>query len=218
MMDFAQARRNMVDCQLRTFDVNDRAVLAAMAELPRELFVPESRRDLAYLDVPVETGLANRLMLSPMVLARLIQALAIESGERVLDVAGGSGYASAVFGRLGADVTMLENEGTDFAGPQAALGGLGLSPRLVAGPLEKGAPDGAPYDAILVNGILGARPEGLLAQLAPEGGRLACLQDEGRTGRAVLYVRSGDAIGLRTLFDAAGPRLAAFQPEPDFVF
>ena len=222
MMDFVQARRNMVDCQLRTFDVSDRAVLAGMAELPRERFVPPGREDLAYLDASVETtasaGGETRKMLAPMVLARLVQALGISAGARALDVAGGAGFTTALLGRLGADVVMLESEGTDLSGVEARLKALGLAPRLVAGPLATGVPDEAPYDVILVNGIVGARPEALLAQLSPAGGRLACLQDEGRTGRAMLYVRSGDAIGLRMLFDAAGPRLAAFQPVPEFVF
>jgi protein-L-isoaspartate(D-aspartate) O-methyltransferase len=88
---------------------------------------------------------------------------------------------------------------------------------VAAGPLSKGYPQGAPYNAILVNGLVEIRPQGLLDQLG-EGGRLACIERRGRTGRAMLYVRSGDAFGGRSIFDAAAPPLAAFRAEPGFVF
>jgi len=112
MVDFAQARRTMVDGQLRTFDVNDMPLLDAMDTVPRELFVLPGRQDLAYIDqdILVSDGAERRYMLSPMILGRMIQALAIEAGERVLDVACGRGYASAVFHKLGAQVTALESD------------------------------------------------------------------------------------------------------------
>jgi protein-L-isoaspartate(D-aspartate) O-methyltransferase len=104
MIDFALARRTMVDSQLRTFDVNDLPLLTAMDTVPREFFVPAGREDLAYIDqdVPVSDGPNRRMMLSPMVLGRLIQALEVTDGMRVLDVACGLGYSSAVLAHLGA--------------------------------------------------------------------------------------------------------------------
>jgi protein-L-isoaspartate(D-aspartate) O-methyltransferase len=85
------------------------------------------------------------------------------------------------------------------------------------GPLERGSAEDGPFDAILVNGAVAERPEALLRQLG-EGGRLACLTGGERAGKAVLYMRTGDAFGLRTLFDAAAPELMAFRPAPSFVF
>jgi protein-L-isoaspartate(D-aspartate) O-methyltransferase len=223
MLDFAKARRMMVDSQLRTFDVNDLAVLAAFDEVPRERFVPAGREGLAYSDgdLPVTDGAGGaerRFMLAPMVLARMIQALELTPGERVLDVAGGLGYSAAVLARLGCTVFALESDESLAAAMRRRLAAAGIEGVAVAvGPLERGYSDAAPFDAILVNGAVELRPEALLRQLA-DGGRLACVEGRGRAAPAVLYVRAGDAFGARPLFDAAAPALAAFRAEPGFVF
>ena len=217
MTSFAAARRNMVDNQLRTFDVSDRAVLAAMAEVPRERFVPDADKALAYLDRNLVLGADGadvRVLLAPMTFARLIQALDIQDGERVLDVGGGYGYGTAVLTAMGANVTLLESRADLVEGAKARLG---ADASIVSGPLEAGDKDHAPFDKILVNGTLQLRPDALLAQLA-EGGLLACLLDENGTGRAVLFVKSSAGIGQRTLLDATAPALAAFRPEPAFTF
>ena len=220
MVDFAQARRMMVDSQLRTFDVNDIPLLDAMDDIPRERFVPPGRESIAYIDqdVLVSDGPERRCMLSPMVLARMIQALGVEPGMRALDVAPGLGYSSAILARLGADVTALEANETLAASARerlAAVGAQGV--RVVAGPLDQGCPDHAPYDAILVNGAVGTRPDALLQQLA-EGGRLICVEGRGRSAKVTLHIRSGQAFGARSVFDAAAPILPEFEPEPAFVF
>jgi protein-L-isoaspartate(D-aspartate) O-methyltransferase len=211
----------MVDCQLRTFDVSDPALLAAMDEVPRERFVPDARASLAYIDqnIPVaEVDGERRLMLAPMVLARMIQGLALKPGERALDVACGLGYSSAVLARLGVHVTALEWPEPIAAEARSRLAAVAGEPiEVVAGPLEAGHAAGAPYDAILVNGAVDTGPQRLLEQLR-DGGRLACVEGAGRAGRAMLYVRSGAAFGCRTLFDAAAPVLSAFRAEPGFVF
>jgi protein-L-isoaspartate(D-aspartate) O-methyltransferase len=223
MLDFAKARRMMVDSQLRTFDVNDLAVLAAFDEVPRERFVPPGRESLAYMDqdLPVAEGVngaERRFMLSPMVLARMIQALELKPGDKVLDVAPGLGYSSAVLARLGCSVIALEADEDLAAQLRRRLAAAGVEGTIVgSGPLEHGYPDAAPYDAILVNGAVETRPDALLRQLADRG-QLVCLEGRGRSARATLTVRSGDAYGSRPLFDAAAPPLAAFRAEPGFVF
>jgi protein-L-isoaspartate(D-aspartate) O-methyltransferase len=220
MVDFAQARRMMVDSQLRTFDVNDLSLLDAMDAVPRERFVAAGRENLAYIDqdILVGSGKERRFMLSPMVQARLIQALALEPGRKVLDVACGLGYSSAVMAELGAAVIGLESDEA-LAGEArkrlASVGASGIS--VVAGPLDKGLSAEAPFDAILINGAIERRPDALLGQLA-DGGRLVCIMGRGRSAKATLFVRTGDAFGSRNLFDAAAPSLTAFQNDPGFVF
>ena len=220
MLDFARARRNMVDNQLRTFDITDRALLAAMAEVPRERFSPVDRGELAYLDqnLPLTTGAAEpRWMLQPMVDARMIQGLDIEAGDKALDVGAGYGYASAIMAALGADVVALESDEGLAGAARERLAGEGRVVEIRSGPLDKGAPDQAPFDVILVNGALECRPDALLAQLK-DGGRLACLERDGAAGHAVLYVRAGEGFGNRRLFEASAPILSAFAAPAAFRF
>jgi protein-L-isoaspartate(D-aspartate) O-methyltransferase len=220
MIDFTQARRTMVDSQLRTFDVNDIPLLDAIDAVPRELFVLPGREQLAYSDqeLPVSEGAHRRFMVTPMVLARMIQALEIDAGDRVLDVACGRGYSSAILSELGAYVTALEADAELAEAARAALSRSDAKGVTVEnGDLTEGFADAAPYEAILVNGALEVRPEALLRQLK-NGGRLVCVLGQGRAGRATLFVRSGDAWGERNLFDAAAPVLDAFRSKPGFVF
>ncbi|EIM24734.1 protein-L-isoaspartate O-methyltransferase family protein [Microvirga lotononidis] len=220
MVDFTQARRMMVDGQLRTFDVNDMSLLDAMDSVPRELFVLPGRESLAYIDqdILVSDGGESRYMLSPMILGRMIQALAIDAGDKVLDVAGGRGYSAAVLRELGAQVTALETDEDLAAAARQCLKASGAGDvAVVTGPLDQGHAAAGPYDAILVNGAVEVRPEGLLRQLA-EGGRLVCVKGRGRAARATVYVRSGDAIGERSLFEAAAPLLGSFVQTPGFTF
>jgi protein-L-isoaspartate(D-aspartate) O-methyltransferase len=217
MLDYAQARRLMVDCQLRTFDVTDIALLDAFDAVPRERFMPAGREAFAYIDQPQAVGTEEgetRFMPAPMVLARLIQALALKPGHRVLEVGTGLGYGAALLRRLGVEVVALESL-TGLAA--AARERLGDGVTVEVGPLEKGAAGHAPYDAILINGQVEQRPQGLLEQLA-DGGRLACVQGQGRPAKATLWVRSGDAFGSRPLFDATLPPLRAFAVEAGFAF
>jgi protein-L-isoaspartate(D-aspartate) O-methyltransferase len=217
MLDYAQARRLMVDCQLRTFDVNDNAVLDAFDTVPRERFVPPGREAFAYIDQTLRLGGAGaeaRCLPAPMTLARMIQALALKPGDRALDVAGGYGYAAAVMAQLGAVVTVLEPVAELAAGARERLAG---EAEVIEGALEAGAPAGAPYDAILVNGRVEIRPQSLLDQLK-DGGRLVCVFGPERAAKATVFVRAGDAFGSRPIFDAALPALAAFAEAAGFAF
>ena len=220
MVDFAQARRMMVDGQLRTFDVNDVPLLDAMGTIPRERFVLPGRESLAYIDqdLLVSEEPERRYMLAPMVLGRMIQALEVEPGMRVLDVAPGLGYSSAVLARLGASVTALESSEILAAAARERLAAAGVEGvTVVSGPIDQGYAASAPYDAVLINGAVEVKPEALLQQLA-ESGCLVCIQGRGRSAKATLYVRAAQAFGLRNIFDAAAPALAEFRAEPGFVF
>jgi protein-L-isoaspartate(D-aspartate) O-methyltransferase len=221
MLDYAQARRLMVDCQLRTFDVNDNTVLDAFDAVPREDFVPRGREPFAYIDQCVRLGGAGgdaRVLPAPMVLARMIQALKLRPGSAALDVGTGYGYAAAVMARLGAAVTALESVPELAAAARERLAGQGgAKAEVVEGPLAEGAPARAPYDAILVNGRVEVRPQALLEQLKDDG-RLVCVLGPDRGAKATVFVRAGDAFGARPLFDAAMPGLAAFAAPAEFVF
>jgi protein-L-isoaspartate(D-aspartate) O-methyltransferase len=217
MIDYAQARRMMVDCQLRTFDVNDNAVLDAFDTVPRETFVPQGREPFAYIDQTLHLAGANgevRCLPAPMVLARMIQALKIRPGAKALDIGTGTGYAVAVMAHLGAQVTALESV-PDLA--EKARAKLGSSIQVIEGPLQAGAPKQGPFDVILINGRVEVRPQALLEQLKDDG-RLACVFGPHRNAKATLFVRAGDAFGSRPLFDASLPLLDAFAAEVGFAF
>jgi len=219
MLDYAQARRLMVDCQLRTFDVNSIAVLDAFEDVARERFVPPGREDFAYIDQTLSLdggGGDRRAMPAPMLLARMIQALDLHAGDKVLDVGTGYGYATAILRQLGAEVVATESSAVLAAGARERLAGLS-NIAVVEAPLEAGAPAQAPYDGILVNGRVEMRPQTLLEQLK-EGGRLVCILGPARAAKATLFVRTGDAFGARPLFDATLPALGAFATESGFAF
>ena len=218
MADFKALRQTMVDTQLRTNKVTDANVLAAMGEIPREMFVLEDRASLAYIDEDIHIG-KSRCMAEPMILARMIQAAEIGPEDVVLDVACGSGYSSAILGRIARAVVAVESD-TELAGAASArLTKLGMDNVVVEiGPINAGWSDQAPYDVIMVNGSCGEMSEAILSQLA-EGGRLcAILRGPGGTGMAKLFVKSGGVVSNRGLFDANVPILPEFDLEEGFSF
>jgi protein-L-isoaspartate(D-aspartate) O-methyltransferase len=221
MENFAAQRTKMVDSQLRTESVTDHRLLAAMGEIPRELFVPADQRPLAYIDrdIPLkEAGPGGRAMMEPAPLARLIQALDVGEDERALVIGAGTGYSAAILGRLAGAVVALESDPALAAQATRTLAEIGArNVTIVVGPLESGHPAGAPYDVILLDGAIETLPVGLLDQLA-DGGRLAAVVGYGRAATATLYTRSGDDIGDRPIFDADVPPLPGFRNPEAFVF
>ncbi len=219
--DFARARRFMVDGQLRPNRVTDPLLLAAMGSLPRHLFVPAALAPRAHADqdLPLPGG---RVMMQPMMLARLIQLLSLRDGDRLLLVGAGGGYSSAVAAALGARIVAVESDPGLLATARRLLPSL-LPPgavTLVEGPLPEGHPPGAPYDAILIEGEIPAVPPALAAQLA-EGGRLVTVLAggaRGRGARAVIGRKAGESFSLADAFDCTTAPLAAFQPPQGFVF
>lgn len=217
MNKFSAVRQSMVAGQILPNRVTDARVVAAMAEVPRELFVPEGLRGVAYVDEDIEIA-PGRYLMEPRVFARLIQGAAIAAGDMVLDVGCGRGYASAVLARLAATVVALENDEGLAAMAGETLAQLEIDNAVVVtGELAAGYPEQGPYDAIFVSGAVDEVPEALTAQLA-EGGRLVAVIGRGGAGRATLIARHEELLARRSLFDAALPPLPGFAIEPGFVF
>lgn len=222
-MDFATARRKMVDNQVRPNGVTDLRLIAALLEVPREHFVPPGKADLAYMDadLPVATigiGGACRALLKPMVLARMIQALDLVETDRVLDLACGTGYATAVMARLADTVVGVEETPALAAEAERLLKQAGVSNATVASaPLTEGFAGMAPYDAILIGGAVEVVPPAVLGQLR-EGGRLVAIVGAGAMGKATLFRRTPHETSGIEVFDATAPALAGFRTPPAFVF
>jgi protein-L-isoaspartate(D-aspartate) O-methyltransferase len=210
MQDFSLARRAMVDSQLRPEAVTDRGVLAAMASVERENFVPESARALAYFDRPLRLS-DSRAMMPPAALGRLLSELAPRAGERALIIGSGTGYAAALLKAIGLEVVALESD-EEFARTARAAG-----VETVTGDLAAGWAKEAPYDLVLFDGAVEEVPDSILKQLAP-GGRLAgAIVDRGVT-RLVVGRVAGGSLGLRSLADADVVILPGFSRPRAFTF
>jgi protein-L-isoaspartate(D-aspartate) O-methyltransferase len=210
-------RLQMVNGQLRTGGIVDKAVLAAFFETPRQRFVAPGYESLAYLDRELPArGAAVRKLLAPLTLARMLQAAMVVPGDRALDVAGGSGYGAAILSAMGAKVVMLES---DLGAAAAARAELKGRPNVVVveGPLDRGAEDRGPFDFIVVEGAFGVSPDSLMALLA-DPGRLVGIDSTSALSQAVIYEKIGGGLSRRALFEAGAPLLDGFQPGVSFVF
>lgn len=187
--DFRAARLNMVESQVRTADVTDLTITDAMRQVPRESLVPAAKASLAYGDFEVEYA-PGMFLARPRYVGKLLQALQPRALENALCIA--APYAAAVLEAMGLQVTRAEGE--DFAK----------------------APRGQ-FDVILTEGAVSEIPEGWLKALA-DGGRLGVVVRSGPLGKARLYLREGDKIGSREVFDATPPFLPGFEPKAQFAF
>jgi protein-L-isoaspartate(D-aspartate) O-methyltransferase len=221
MSDFSIARQKMVDGQVRPSDVTDLRILDAMLAVPRELFVPENRRALAYLDLDLdvsEAGTPKRFLIKPAVLARMLQAAEIRDGDNVLVVGCATGYAAAVVAKLAGRVTATESDrslATSAAQILAAIGCGNATARNAAA--ADGEPANAPYDVIVMDGATEIVPERLYQQLH-DGGRLVGVFAMSRPQRAMIVTHSHADFGNRALFDATVPVLPGLERLPAFVF
>ena len=187
--DFAAARTNMVDSQVRPLDVPDISIQDAMRAIRREDFAPPTKRALAYADAELEYA-PGRWLLRPRDVAKLLYALTPRAGETALTIS--APYAGAVLGRIGLDVTSC-----DAAGPL---------------PAREGG-----WRVIICEGAVSKAPQTWLDALAP-GGRLGVVERDGVLGRAMVYLHGPAGVGARPVFDSTPPVLAGFERQTSFVF
>jgi protein-L-isoaspartate(D-aspartate) O-methyltransferase len=221
MSDFSTARQKMVDGQVRPSDVTDIRIIDAMLAVPREAFVPENKRALAYLDLDLnvsEGGGAKRFLIKPAVLAKMLQAAEIKQTDRVLVVGCASGYAAAVIAQFAGQVTATESEPGLAAKARDILSRNGCE-NVAVGTVAAAEGDSAnaPFDVIVVNGATEIVPVQLYAQLR-NGGRLVGVFAMSSPARATIVTRSHGDFGNRALFDAAAPVLPGLERVPAFVF
>ncbi len=222
-MNFKAARLAMVESQIRPNGVRDPRLLNAFASIPREHFVPEDQKALAYMDeavlaAPASAGSPARYLLPPMVLARMLQFANPPAAARALDVGSVTGYSAAILAQLCAKVYALESSEPLGETMRRCLESAGADTVSVhTGALNAGLASKKPFDLILVNGGVSKEPKELLDQLA-EGGRLVAIIGKGWLGHAYLFTKNSGAISGRAVFDAGAEILPGFEAKPLFVF
>ncbi len=220
MTDFHAARINMVENQVRCNAVTDTRLVAAMTAVPRELFVPEARRGVAYMDedVRLNDGQPARYLMQPRAFAKLAQLAEVQEEDHVLDVGAGTGYSSAILAHLAKSVVALEEDESLAAAATAALAGLDMANvTVVTGRLRDGYAKAAPYDVIFLSGATPAPPSNLFDQLK-EDGRLVVVTGTGPAAHARIFIRAHGAVSGRVAFDAKVHVLPGFEVAESFVF
>ena len=216
MSEFATRRVMMVDTQVRPSDVTKFPIIDAMLSVPRETYVPENRREAAYVGEDLDIG-SGRVLLEARTLAKMLDALDIHPDELVLDIGCGLGYSAAVIARLADTVVAVEEDAGLAADAQRLLSEEGVDNALVvAGPLTAGAAKHAPYDVITVQGGVEVVPEALLSQLK-DGGRIAAVFMDGALGTVKIGFKSEGRVSWRPSFNATAPVLDGFRKARGFT-
>jgi protein-L-isoaspartate(D-aspartate) O-methyltransferase len=217
MTDFDRARRHMVDGQVRTAGVTDFAVIEAMLTVPREMFVNEADRAIAYLDLQLEVAPRRRLM-TPMTTGRLLQAAVLGAGRSVLIVGCATGYTAALAAHMGVDVIATESDPELAARARANFSRAGITSATIveAQPLA-GFAGRAPFDVILLDGATERDPTALYDQLRVDGDLVGVFALSGQP-QARKVTKSAEGIGYRPLFDASAPVLPGLERVPSFQF
>ena len=216
MSDFAQRRTMMVDTQVRPNDVTSYPVIDAMLHVPREQFVPDARRDVAYAGENLDLG-PGRVLLEPRTLGKMMEILDLQSDDLVLNIGGGYGYSAAVMARIAEAVVTVEDDSTMAAEAQARLAAQDIfNVVVIEGALAEGCASQAPYDAMLIEGAIEVLPEPLAGQLR-DGGRVVALFLEGHLGVVRIGRKIDGHINWRFAFNAGAPLLPGFAAKRGFV-
>ncbi|MDO5642382.1 MAG: protein-L-isoaspartate O-methyltransferase [Paracoccus sp. (in: a-proteobacteria)] len=217
MVDFSQARTMMVDTQVRPNDVTKYPVIAALLDIPREAFVPETHQPVAYMGENVPLA-ENRWLLEPRNFAKLLDALNIQPDELVLNIGAGLGYDAAVMARLAEAVVALESDPALAARAENALSGQGVdNVAVVTGDLAQGFARQAPYDVVLISGAIEELPQAIADQIR-DGGRIGAIFAEGQLGVARIGHKIDGAVIWRFAFNGSAPVLPEFRKSQAFRF
>jgi protein-L-isoaspartate(D-aspartate) O-methyltransferase len=217
-MDLETARFNMIEQQIRPWEVLDPNVLAACADVHRELFVPEAYRKLAFTDTNINLG-HSQSMMSPKIEARLLQSLSIQASDRILEIGTGSGYLVALLATLGAHVTSIEQYADLSTAAQSNLRRAGITnAKLHVGDGIDGWSTAEPYDVIVVTGSCQSRRPAIEQQLSING-RMFVVVGSAPVMEALLITRlSKDTWATESLFETDLTPLSGAELKPEFKF
>ena len=216
MTDFKMRRQIMVDTQIRPSDVTKFPIIEAFLSVPREKFVPDGKREAAYMGENFQIG-QSRVILDPRTLAKLLEALDVQKDELVLDIGTGLGYSSAVISLLAEVVIAVEEDSSLASESEEILSEIGADNVVVqVSKLKDGAPEHGPYDVIILQGGVEEIPGSILKQLK-NGGRVGAIFIEEGLGTAKIGFKLNDKINWRYSFNAAAPILKGFFKQKDFA-
>jgi protein-L-isoaspartate(D-aspartate) O-methyltransferase len=218
MTNFIVARERMIASQVRPSGITDRRIIRVMGSLPRELFVPEARRSIAYVDEDVAIG-DGRFLIEPMALAKLVQLAEVEAGHHLLHVGCATGYATALLASLCRSVVAIDEDSALISEAQGNLARLGIVNAIFhKANHATGFGQGEPYDVILLEGRVPVVPPALVNQLR-DGGRLVAVVGDHAVATATVFSRHDGAISSMPAFEASIARLpGVFVERPGFVF
>ena len=218
-MDFKIARKNMVENQIRANKVTSLNVINAFLDVPREKFVPDALQEISYVDEDIQLS-RNRFMMKPMILARLFQSLSLKGNENILHVGSNSGYGSAILSRMCSSVISLESDKKLFETSIHTFSNMGFDNVVpLHGSMENGVEKEAPFDIIFIEGSIETEPKSLFDQLNENGKLIAIIRPANiKIGKAKLFFKISNEIGLENLFDAQVSKLSIFKSKTKFSF
>ncbi|WP_375687259.1 protein-L-isoaspartate O-methyltransferase [Pseudooceanicola sp. LIPI14-2-Ac024] len=215
MADFAARRSTMVDTQVRPSDVTKFPIIDAMLTVPREIFVPSEKREMAYLGENIDLG-GGRVLLEPRTLAKMLDVLDIQGDELVMDLGCAQGYSAAVIARM-AEAVIAVDEPERLGSAQDLIGQINADNVVLhEAALTEGAAEHGPYDVIVIEGGVAQLPDALLDQLK-DGGRIACLFMEGALGVVRVGYKIDGHVSWRFAFNASAPVLPGFEKQQAFA-
>ncbi|MGE7369177.1 protein-L-isoaspartate O-methyltransferase family protein [Neorhizobium sp. NPDC001467] len=215
MTDYEKARITMVDNQIRTTDVTSHSVLKAFLTVPREAFVPDAVKPIAYIDNDIEVA-PGRYVLAASPLAKLLQLAAVTREDLVLEIGCCTGYTAALLSHLAGGVVTLDSDGDLVAQAQSLLTGYD-NVQAVSGDMAAGHRDESPYDIIFISGAVEEVPAGLFDQLR-DGGRLIAVVGHGNSAFATLFTKENGGISATPQFNSSIRPLPGFLKAREFVF
>ena len=218
-MDFKIARKNMVENQIRANKVTSLNIINAFLDVPREKFVPDALQEISYVDEDIQLS-RNRFMMKPMILARLFQSLDLKGNENILHVGSNSGYGSAILSRMCSSVISLESDKKLFETSIHTFSNMGFDNVVpLHGSMENGVEKEAPFDIIFIEGSIETEPKSLFGQLNENGKLIAIIRPANiKIGKAKLFFKISNEIGLENLFDAQVSKLSIFKSKTKFSF